>query len=181
MFSKLTCRPPGSCHRSSKLLALNNSQSLCVCGIFPGMVPWQASPCKSSDVFEIYRMQTFCFCVKRSKFTHLCLCVWDFGGIFHPSLSVLPARAELPWSGLERWHLRASKTDGDPPANSSSFQPIIASQRPGTPLLKPPPFATSERKTALPSSLLAFQRFSQRKSSVASVCWVGGGGRGANT
>lgn len=100
-----------------------------------------------------------------------------------PSPFMLTAGADPPPSGLKRWHLRASKTDGNPPANPGSFQPIITAVASSAAPEGPPAsaslltFALSERKTTLPSSLLAFQRFSPEKSSGTSACWGGGSAR----
>lgn len=71
--------------------------------------------------------------------------------------------------GLKHWPWRAAlatKTDGNPPANPSSSQPIITSLWPRVLLPKPPlppsprlSFALLERKMMLPPTLLPFQRF----------------------
>lgn len=93
-----------------------------------------------------------------------------------------------PW-GLKHWPWRAAlatKTDGNPPANPSSSQPIITSQWPRALLPNPPlslfllpPLSRRERR-CFPQPYYHFKDFPTKSAHMASaLVWWQGGGDGA--
>lgn len=94
--------------------------------------------------------------------------------------------ANLPRFGLKDWRSRATETDGNPPANPSSSQPIITSQWPRALLpkaafssssLPPPSFALSEREWwCSPQAYYHFKDFAHKSMSTWLPYWSGGRG-----